>query len=167
MLVTTWRTNVVQNWPPCPRSERELDMTKIQYRTKVPECSDKWLYLGWLNVVIISDMLFIHRWHNLKAASGCQAKTLEQTFWWIDVVGRDCCWFRIVYCLSFCQVLSLAEKRQRPAVCAKNSSWLIDFIVYFLQTQPRSGHLFYFEGKIIAELHVFDINLVEMYSLLQ
>ena len=66
-------------------------MTKIQYREQKLQNVLTNDYLGWLNVVIISDMLFIHRWHNLQAASGCQAKTMEQKFGKIDVVGRDCC----------------------------------------------------------------------------
>ena len=96
--------------------------------------------------------------------SGCQAKTYQSKVLVDGVVGRDWCWFRIVYCCSFCQlcfcVLNLAEKRQTlfvPKITVIVAGIVIDLFCFMCRPKCCCWVAvlwFQFEGKTLAELHV-------------
>ena len=104
----------------------------------------------------------LDRWHNLQAVAAkrrhIRVKVLVD-----DVVGRDWCWFRIVYCSPFVtcvSVLNLAEKRQTlfvPKITVIVAGIVID--LFCLLCRPKCCSWvaflwFQFEGKTLVELHV-------------
>ena len=136
ILASTRRTNVVQNWLPCPRSERESNKDPLwnkwrreQFQTVL---TNDWI-LGWLNVVIISVTCYqiavtvYRQWlpsEDISEYKGFGGWMLGG----IDVI-QNCLLLLLLSVVFLCAELGW---KTTNTVCAKNNSnscWHCDWLI--------------------------------------